>query len=315
MADRLAPPASGRIVYQARLAFAIAAAMVPAAILALVLLGYDSYERGRDRHVRDSTATARALAAAVDAELLGVRSALFALATSPYLASNDLAAFHRQASAALEGQLFSNIVLFDADLRQRMNTLRPFGAALPLEQNTMLKRAVAEGAPVFMDLIQGRVAGRPLTGVAVPVRANGAVRYVLSAGIFPERLAGVLTQQRLPASWVAVILDGTGTVVARTHDPERFVGGKASATLVQQAARAAEGHFDSATLEGIPVLTVFSRAPASGWTVAIGIPRSEMLRELWLAVARLGIVGFLLLGSALGAAIYIGGRLDRGAAR
>jgi hypothetical protein len=40
----------------ARLAFVLAASIVPAALLALLLIGYDYYDRERDRLVRDSTA-------------------------------------------------------------------------------------------------------------------------------------------------------------------------------------------------------------------------------------------------------------------
>jgi hypothetical protein len=71
----------------------------PAALLALVLIGYDSYQRERSQLIRDSLGTARALSAAVDAELTVVKAALFALATSPHLASGDLAAFHAQGDA------------------------------------------------------------------------------------------------------------------------------------------------------------------------------------------------------------------------
>jgi hypothetical protein len=44
----------------ARLAFILAASIVPAALLALLLIGYDYYDRERDRLVRDSTRTSPA---------------------------------------------------------------------------------------------------------------------------------------------------------------------------------------------------------------------------------------------------------------
>ena len=119
----------------ARLAYVLAASIVPAALIALLLIGYDYYDRERDRLVRDSMVTARALAAAVDTELSGVRSALLALATSPHLSSGDLAAFHAQAQAALKDQAFANIVLIEDGGRQVLNTLRPFGEALPVQGN------------------------------------------------------------------------------------------------------------------------------------------------------------------------------------
>jgi len=64
--------------------------------MAIVLISY-SYERERGRLVRDSIATARALSSAMDRDLAGVQSALYALATSPHLPSSDFRAFHGQA--------------------------------------------------------------------------------------------------------------------------------------------------------------------------------------------------------------------------
>jgi hypothetical protein len=86
-----APAARG---IPARLAFILAASMVPAALFAILLIGYDYYDRERDRLVRDSMGTARALRAAVDMDLAGVKSALLALASSPHLSSANLGAFH-----------------------------------------------------------------------------------------------------------------------------------------------------------------------------------------------------------------------------
>ena len=65
---------------------------------------------------------------------------------------------------------------------------------------------------------------KPLIAVGVPVFRGDKVAYVLGAGILPERLTEILTQQRLPEDWIAVIFDSAGTIVARTHQMERFVG-------------------------------------------------------------------------------------------
>jgi uncharacterized BrkB/YihY/UPF0761 family membrane protein len=71
----------------ARLAFVVGTSIVPATLIAILLIGYDYYDRERDRLARDSMATARALLAVVDTELTGAKSALLALATSPHLSS------------------------------------------------------------------------------------------------------------------------------------------------------------------------------------------------------------------------------------
>ena len=59
------------------------------------------------------------------------------------------------------------------------------------------------------------------------------------------------------------------------------------------------------TLEGIPVVSVFSHSPVSGWTVAIGIPLEEFTRHLLYSIGRLFIVAFMALPVAVGLALLI----------
>ncbi len=297
---------------RAQYIFAIAVAIVPAALIGVGLVGYDYSDREHEQVVRNTTATARVLATAVDGELASARAALFALASSPALGSDDLAAFDAQARLALETQSFGSIVLIDAASRQRVNTLRPYGAELPADDNPFLRRVLAEGKPVVTDLFQGAVAGRPVFAVGVPVLRDGAARYSLNAGIFPERMASVLRRSHLPATWIAIVADSSGTIVARTHEPERFVGQKVAPGLLARLRGEAEGSLDTTTLEGTEVISVFSRAPESGWTVAIGIPSIEPQRQAWLSVLRMVIAAFIMLAVALLTGLFMAPRLRRG---
>jgi hypothetical protein len=305
-----------RTIRIASLAFVLAASFVPAALVAVLLVGYDYYQRERVRLVADSLATTHALSAAVDAELGGVKAALLALATSPHLDSGNLAAFHAQALAALRDQSFTNIVLIDQKAQQRLNTLRPFGAPLPLGGNpAQLQRIFETGQPVVTDLFVGPVQRKPLIAVGVPVRRDGAVPYSLNAGLSTERLGRILAESGIPPDWVAVILDSAGVIVARTHQAERFVGKEASPSLVQGMKNSREGAFEGGTLEGIQVQTVYTRSAASGWTVAIGIPLSVLNQNLFSSLSRLFIVAFVMLLVAFGLAALIGGWLGGDSAR
>jgi hypothetical protein len=293
-----------------KLVFVIVAAMAPAALLTIVLIGYDYYDRERTRLIRDSLGTARALSAAVDSEHSVVKAALFALATSPHLAAGNLRAFHAQALAAMKDQTFVNVILADVGGRQLLNTFRPFGEPLPTQGDPGgMLRVFQTDAPLVTDLFKGRLTQTHIIGVAVPVRIDGKVRYGLNAGLAPEKLSAFLVQQKLPPGWIAVVLDGTGTIVARTHDAQRLIGQKASPELLRGSqGKLREDAFDARTVEGIAVLTVFSRSPVSGWTVAIGIPQRELMASLLSSMARLFMVGFIAFASALGLAFAIGRR-------
>jgi signal transduction histidine kinase len=127
------------------------------------------------------------------------------------------------------------------------------------------------------------------------------VVFVLSMGFFPDRLGEILARANLPPGWVGAIFDSQGTVVARTHQAERFVGRKGSPALVQRMAQVPEGSVEGPTLEGIPVTGVFSRSGVSNWSVAIGIPSAELTGSLWASVAWIvaGTVALLASGIAL----------------
>jgi len=293
------------------MAFVVGASIVPATLIAILLIGYDYYKRERDRVARDSMATARALVAVVDTELTGAKSALLALATSPYLSSADLAAFHAQAQAALQDQSFAGIVLIEESGRQLVNTFRRFGEPLPASGNSReLQRVFQTGAPVVTDLFTGALVQQHFVAVGVPVRRDGRIRYSLNGEVDPRKLSSLLRDQRLPPGWIGGVLDSQGTIVARSS-AEHLVGQKGSPELVQRAKEVREDVFESRTLEGIPVLTVFSRSPVSNWTVAIGIPQRQLTAQLWSSMARLFIAGFIALITALGLAVLLGRRLIR----
>jgi diguanylate cyclase (GGDEF)-like protein len=307
----VAPMKPGRIpTIRSSLVVLVVACVIPALLMASALITYN-YQRERARLVRDSIATARAMTSAMDRELAGVQSTLSALATSPSLSSNDFRAFYDQAKEVLPTLIANNIVLIDANGQHQINTLRPYGEALPSSTSPQLRRIFETGSPVTTDLFPGPVIGRPLLAIGVPVRRRNAIVYSLDAGIVPERLSGILTQQRLPPNWIAAIFDSTGTTVSRTHEMNRFLGKKGSPALVKRMSEVAEDSIVVTSLEGIPVLTVFSRSTVSNWTVAIGIPMRDLTAELWhqLWWIVLGLV--LLLLSSLGSAWAIGRRISR----
>ena len=241
-----------------------------------------SYRQQQAILERNTIATARALMQAIDAELFGVQSALQVLAASQRLASGDLASFYRQANEALPNIAGNYIVITDSTGQQRLNTLKPFGASLPKVLLSAQARQVFEhGQPTISDFSVVADIGRSAITLEVPVRLDGKVVYSLAMGIFADRLAEILRRQSIPPEWIAAVLDSSGTIAARTHSPERFVGERGSPGFLLRSADRAEGVTEADTLEGIPVLSAFSRSPRSGWTIAIAIPKSTLSVDLW----------------------------------
>jgi signal transduction histidine kinase/CheY-like chemotaxis protein len=255
------------------LAGLVIACVVPAWGAALLVLVH-SYDRERQVLETSTTGTARALIQAVDRELGNVQTALQLLATSPFLGSHDLAGFHPRAQAVVEAAHARNLVLFDASGQQLHNTQKPYGATLPLERPERFRRVFETGRPVVSDLFKGAVSGKPTLAIAVPVFSGDKVAYALAMALTPERLGTLLRGQRLPSDWTASIFDNTGSIVARNHDEEQFIGRKSPAELLRRIGADQEGALETETLDGTPVFATFSRSDLSGWSVAIGIPRA-----------------------------------------
>jgi diguanylate cyclase (GGDEF)-like protein len=293
-----------------RLTLLVLACVVPVSLMVAAWVMVD-YEKDRQQLIQDSISRAAVTVSVVDRELAGTKAALIALASSPYIANEDWQAFYGQAQEVQAALNVNSIVLVDRSFAQRMNTLREFGAPLPIDSHAWLKSAFDSGLPMTTDMFLGATAAKPVIAVSVPVLRDNHAKYVLFAAIGPERLSRLLTREKLPYDWIATVFDSTGTIVARTRNEEKFVGTKGTPALVARMREKAEDSLENKTLEGIPVIAVFSRSAVSNFTVALGIPSHLLLDELY---ARLWwIIGItaLVLAASLAMAWHIAGKIAR----
>ncbi len=290
------------------------ACFFPAAIGASFVF-YREYQNGRAQLEKNTIQTARAMVQTVDAELAKAQLLAQVLATSDSLARQDFAAFHRRALALLrESNLTQSVLIYDVHGQQVLNTRLPFGQPLPKRANLVqIERVFATGKTVTSEVFLSPLTGLPVVSVAVPVFSGAKVVFALAIGIAPQQLNNMLRQQKLPPQWVAAVLDSTGTIAARTHSPEKFVGKKGVPALLHSISQAPEGMREIISLEGIPSLAAYSRSPVSGWSVVIGISRQSLEAPLMHTLALLGLGAVLLLGVSIGFAFLVGRRITRSA--
>ncbi|MGD7366619.1 cache domain-containing protein, partial [Ralstonia pseudosolanacearum] len=166
---------------------------------------------------------ARNLTAILDREMTGVEAGVQVLASSPDLLAGDLAGFHQRARDAIKFQIVDSYVLTDKDGHQVVNTLVPYGTALPSSGVSQeLTRVFRAREPVLSSLFTGAVSRGPVIALGVPVVRGDEVIYSLNVGLSPERIGNVLGRRGLPEGWVAAVLDRSGTIIARTRDAERY---------------------------------------------------------------------------------------------
>jgi C4-dicarboxylate-specific signal transduction histidine kinase len=147
--------------------------------------------------------------------------------------------------------------------------------------------------------------------VQVPLRRDGRVVQFLTMASYATQLQQLLAEQRLPEHWHATIVDRQGAVVARSKEPERFVGKQVRPDLFAKMQAQPEGLHRGQTLAAIASTAFFSRAPTSGWTFLVAVPDSVLYRPANRAIALMASATLVLLGLGLFVALVTARRIAR----
>lgn len=304
------PAGTGAPGLRASLALLVLGCILPLAFVAAYLI-FHFYDSKQEQLTRNAIIQARAMIATLDRDFSGTEAALQALGTSRQLAAGDLSGFHVRAVQALRNMNADSIVVVDQNRHLLLSTRAPFGAPLPrLAIVPLLERVLQTDKPAVSNLYVGAMISKPIYMVAVPVRRDDGGIFLLCAAASPNRLDSILSEAGLPGNWRTSIIDGSGAVVARSHDIEKFLGKTVRPELARQISAAAEGSFETATLDGVPVTTVFSRSQTTRWMVVLGMPLGELTAELNRSLTWLICAALAALAAGLALACSIGRKIS-----
>ncbi|MGH7927523.1 MAG: PAS domain-containing protein, partial [Candidatus Binatia bacterium] len=283
--------------------------MAPLLIFAAAMVVRLAHEE-RATFERGATERTRALLTAVDAELGSSVTVLEALATWEHFDGNDLGSFYEDATRVLKSQpTWITINLAFPAGEQLIDLMRPFGAQLPaIVESRSFEQVLRTRKPTVGQLSQGPLVNQRAFTVRVPVIREEAVKYVLTAIVDPQSISALLASQRLPPTWIGVVLDANRRFVARTLEPERSTGRLASESLRGALDRAPEGWFHGSTIEGRDVYTPYNRSEVSGWTVAIGIPAATVEATSRRSLLYVAFFGLALVALGIAIAWILSGR-------
>jgi len=296
---------------RSRLLLLTLAVLVPAFFGSAIAVAYVFQEQ--QAVVRDNLReTARALALVLDKELATREAVLRTLAASPALPQGDLKSFH-QFAQSVASQRDVAIILSEPGGAQLINTRLPFGAPLPrmLPTASEMRARYGPEATLVSNLYMPPV-GKPAPSFAIqiPLMRDGKIAHFLTMGSYASQLQAVLQEQRLPAEWLASVIDRDGVVVARNRNPDKHVGRPVREELRRKLA-AGEGLHEGVTLDGVPATAFFSRAPNSEWVFLISVPQSVIQGAAIRATALVGAISLLLLGLAVTTALVVARRTAR----
>jgi PAS domain S-box-containing protein len=160
----------------------------------------------------------------------------------------------------------------------------------------------------------GTITRKPVVPFALPILdAEGRVEVVLTTTLDLVWLNQYASQVNLPPGSTLTVIDGSGRVLARYPDPERWVGTQLSelSPLWEVYTDAGEGVIEVAGLDEVARLYAFSEFPGleeDRVRVSVGIPRTRAFAAANRLLVR-NLVVLLLLGSiAAGMGWWIGTR-------
>src|SRR5262249_11550174 len=105
--------------------------------------------------------------------------------------------------------------------------------------------------------------------------------------------------------------DQNGIVIARTLNPDRWVGQRVSPMLYEKSRELSEAAYRNIGLEGQWFYTAHSRSTISGWTLPTGVPCPEVERELRGSTIAMTAGAGLMALLAVALAVVFGRRIAR----
>jgi signal transduction histidine kinase len=287
-------------------------AVVPVLIFSTVVVN-NFLEAKKEANQRLLQKAADELALAFDREITSTVRTLEALTHVQSLRTNDIKTLHATLARILKTQpTWATILLHDKNIKWLLSARQDFGVDLgKVPEPESIREVIASGKPGVGKIIRTLKVNRiPETygfAVRVPVKNDaGEVVYVLSAIISTESLQELVSRFSLaPDELARAIVDTHGILGARAREPEKFVGGPASATLIEVLSKKPEGGIErTTTLENVEVYTAYRRAPFSNWYSAVAVPVAAHEAGTHQIQQLIFLVGLLIIGLSTIATVY-----------
>jgi two-component sensor histidine kinase len=302
-----------RLTLLVRLALLVAGTTLPLIIFAAGIV-FHNYEQDRSDATQRVLETVRSIRLVLDAEMQRMTGSLQVLALTNSLRSGDFNAFRRIATGFLEQYGEDGVILVaDREGRQLFSSVTDDTASIPPRNNrAIVDKVFTTKLPQFSNLFIGAVKKRMIVTVEVPVIRDGEVLYDISFSPPFELFQRIVEKQRPGKDWTISIFDADGVNFARVPNPQETLGKRAAPLLYAELFRAPEATLQTVSLEGVPLITSYTRSTLTGWTVAAGISQASLVAPLWRNLAITSVIGGLLLLTGLAFAVRMATTIARG---
>jgi signal transduction histidine kinase len=284
----------------------------------LILTGVEIWRLNDVRRTDQESALleqATAKAELLDQEFARIEMAMSVLSASSALESKDFDRFEQEIRNVSVQLGDISIGLAGADGNQILITSWPEGERKAgMRTGPGALAALAEGRITITNRHRSPLTGGVVTAVAVPAYLHGHIipDYVITAVMPVARVARTIETRATMANrspdWV--LLDQDSNIVAQSPDDGNIVEKPFSGALPASLRGRSTGFVRGDTLiDGRKVFLAFAKARASGYTVAVGIPRERFDAPLRAGLTQTFAMGAVLLGAGAVAAGWLARRL------
>ena len=266
-----------------RLMLLVVLAMLP---MFGLLLYRATEDRNRKLHELEDEAirTAEMSASSVSQVIEGARQLLFSLSyAEPVRAMNGPAASAHFARLLKSSTTFHNIGLAQGD-GLNIASATPMGAGFNRSDRPYFTRVQQKRDFIIGEYLISKITQDPTVILAYPLPdqpANQPVAAVYGA-LNLKSLQSCISGHNLPPKSVMVVLDRNGVILARTTDPQKWVGQRAKSWILLHAKGEQNGFVETAGVDGITRLYYYVPVPNSdeGLSVNVGVPKSAVLAAM-----------------------------------
>lgn len=253
------------------------------------------------------------LAQSVAEELKAAVGTVVALAESDAALAQDMPRLYAHARRIVErNRDIRAITLVDGDGRILFLTSAPLGAPpMQAQAPELIQEALRTQTPNVSGAFNSPVSPIKVVAVTVPIIQGGQATLALRAILTVQYFNRIIAADQLPSGWIAGIADRNGNIVARSLDPERFVGGKASQSFRLAIIQGNTGVFPGSTLEGTPTLNKVRPIYGLDWYMGVAVPQAVLNAPVHEMLWHVGGLSALWLGLAVLAASVFAGYVVR----
>ena len=217
-------PSSAAIPLQSYLMQLFWLGVLPLLLLAAGL-AYHNVQTIRATQDEQAQRIASNFASTVDQELRSTTKALLAVAQSPHLERENEWSMLYEEAKSLQATMGVSVAIIEPTPphRMRLNTLVPFGQALPATPRSegfqAMPAALETLKPAVGDRLISAATQREVIAVAVPAIRNGKAIFAVASPVAIADFQKMIDSVDLPEGWALTLQDGIGQTLAQVAPP------------------------------------------------------------------------------------------------